>query len=335
MKRKGLIALALTIGLVFTGCSGATSNSASKDSNSKTEVSKNYPVKIKNFTSDKKEFEVTFDKKPEKVITTNQTTTELLLDLGLEKSMIGTSYLDNPILDKLKDKYDKIPVLSAKYPTKEQVLEKNPDCIIGWKSVFTDKTLGSVESWNEKGVKTFIQRNSGVMPGSNIENVYKDIEDLGKIFDIKDTTDNYIKAIKDRISKVQDTIKDVKEPLKVLVMEGSDSNKYFAYGSNTLAGDMVEKAGGKNLAEKSVDISAENIVSLNPDVIVLIHFEAQVKDNKGTDALLNNPALQNVQAIKNKKIVPTPLAETYGGGVRTASGVENLAKAFYPEKFKN
>lgn len=335
MKRKGLIALTLTMGLIFTGCSGSATNSSSTDSKPKTEVSKNYPVKVTNFTFDKKEKEITFDKKPEKVITTNQTTTELLLDLGLEKSMIGTCYLDNPILDSLKDKYDKIPVLSPKYPTKEMVLEKNPDFIVGWKSVFSDKTLGSVDSWNEKGVKTFIQRNSGVTDSQTIENVYKDIEDLGKIFDIKESSDKYLKTMKDRIGKVESAVKDVKEPLKVLVIEGSDSNKYSAYGATSLVSDMVQKAGGKNLAEKNGALGAENIVALNPDVIVLIHFEAQIKDNKDASALLSNPALQNVQAIKNKKIIPTPLAETYGGGVRTASGVENLAKAFYPEKFKN
>lgn len=335
MKRKGLIALAIIMGLAFTGCSSAATSSSSTDSKAKTEVSKNYPVKITNFTFDKKEKELTFDKKPEKVITTNQATTELLLDLGLEKSMIGTCYLDNPILDSLKEKYDKIPVLSPKYPTKEQVLEKSPDFIVGWKSVFSDKTLGSVDTWNEKGIKTFIQRNSGVTDAQTIENVYKDIEDLGKIFDITESADKYLKTMKDRISKVETTLKDVKEPLKVLVIEGSDNNKYRAYGSNTLVADMVQKAGGKNLAEKSGALGAENIVALNPDVIVLIQFETQVKDNKDTSALLSNPALQNVQAVKNKKVIPTPLAETYGGGVRTASGVENLAKAFYPEKFKN
>ena len=334
MKKKNLITLILGVSLLFTACSSTTSTIKEDKSKAEATSSKNYPVSVTNFNFDKTENKITFDKKPERVISTNQTTTELLLHFGLEDKLVGTAFMDNPILDNLKEKYDKIPVLSEKYPTKEMVIEKNPDFIIGWKSAFSDKVLGSVSSWNEKSVNTFIQRNSGISEKATVENVYKDIEDIGTIFDIKDKTDAYINDMKKSIENIENSIKDVKSKVKVLVIEGSKDNKYYAYGSNTLVSDMVEKAGGKNVVEKGGTIGPENIVELNPDVIVLIHFEAQVNDNKEKDALLNNPALQSVEAIKDKKILYTPLAETYGGSVRTSKGIENLAKGFYPDLVK-
>ncbi|WP_027633174.1 ABC transporter substrate-binding protein [Clostridium hydrogeniformans] len=334
MKKKSLIALTLGVSLLFTACS-STSSTVKEDKNkAEATSSKSYPASVTNFNFDKTENKITFNKKPERVISTNQTTTELLLHFGLEDQLVGTAYMDNPILDNLKEKHDKIPVLSDKYPTKEMVIEKNPDLIIGWKSAFSDKVLGGVNTWNEKDVNTFIQRNSGIAEKATVENVYKDIEDIGTIFDIKDKTDAYIADMKKNIEGIENSIKDVKSKLKVLVIEGSKDNKYTSYGSNTLVSDMVEKAGGKNVVEKGGTMGPENIVELNPDVIVLIHFEAQVKDNKEKDALLNNPALQSVQAIKDKKILYTPLAETYGGSVRTATGIENLAKGLYPDLVK-
>ncbi|SHK02338.1 ABC transporter substrate-binding protein [Paramaledivibacter caminithermalis] len=291
-----------------------------------------YPVTIKNYNAQGEEYKITFTKKPSKVITTNQPPTEILLTLGLQDCMAGTAFLDSPILPELEETYKKIPVLSERYPSKEVVIAQQPDMIFGWSSVFFDKNLGSVESWNEKNVKTFIQRNSGVAPKRCIENVYKDIEDIGKIFNVEDKANKLIEIMKERISDIEEKVKG-KEPVKVLVLEGVGDNKYYSYGKKSLVNNMVEKAGGINLADKGGTYSAENIVAKNPDVIILIHYLEQEKDNKEAEALRNNPALKNVNAIRNERIIFTPLSETYAGGIRTINGIERFAKGFYPELF--
>ncbi|SHE74141.1 ABC transporter substrate-binding protein [Clostridium fallax] len=307
-----------------------------KDATSTTEGENKdkYPVTIENFNSESKTIEETFKETPKRVISTNQTTTEMLLELGLGQYMVGTSYLDNQVLPSLEKEYNKIPVLAPKYPSKEVVLEKNPDFIIGWKSAFSDKNLGSVSSWNEKGVNTYIQRNSGVLKKCDVENIYEDIKNIGKIFAIEDKANDYIENMKKKIKGIEEKTKKLDKKAKVLVIEGEGDNKYRAYGDNSLAVDMVEKAGGENVCKKSGSISTENIIEMNPDVIVLIYFEQQAKDNKDADSLLNNESLQKVNAIKDKRILYTPLSETYGGGVRTVLGIETMAKGFYPDLFK-
>lgn len=344
---KRIITVLLSLLLIATltvGC-GSDANTSNNDNQDKVKQQKQedtqdltketsyYPVTIKNYNSQGEEYQITFTKRPDKIITTNQPPTELLLTLGLEDIMVGTSYLDNPILPKLKEKYEKIPVLSNRYPSKEVVIAKQPNLIFGWSSAFMDKNIGSVESWNKKGVYTFIQRNSGVADERSIENVYKDIDDIGKIFNIKDKADKLINSMKERISNIQDKIKD-EEPVKVLALEEAGDNKYRVYGKTSLINDMIEKAGGINLAEKSGTYSIENIVAKNPDAIILIHYLEQEKDNDSIKGLKNNSVLNNVNAIKNDKIIFTPLAETYAGGIRTIKGIERFAKEFYPELFK-
>ncbi|RAK10588.1 iron complex transport system substrate-binding protein [Halanaerobium saccharolyticum] len=292
-----------------------------------------YPVTVKNYNTAGDEYKITFEKKPERVITTNQPPTELLLRLGLEDFMVGTAWLDNPISAELKEKYEKIPVLSDRYPAKEVVIAKEADLIMGWNSVFSPKNLGTVESWNSRGVKTFIQRNSGVIKNRGIDNIYKDISDIGKIFNIEARAAELINSMKDRIEIIQKKT-EAKKTVKVLILEGAGNNKYRSYGRDSLVNEMVEKAGGINLAKKSGTFSPENIIAKNPDIIILIYYLEQDNANKTAESLKNNSALQNVKAIKNNRIVYTPLAETYAGGVRTINGIERFAEAFYPELFR-
>lgn len=343
MKKK-ILSIILALGLTTSFLAGCGNSSEKENKNakettkveesSKKDESKgNYPVKIKNFDAQKNEFEVTFKQKPTKVITTNQPATEVMLALGLEDSLVGTCYRDNPILPELEEAYKKVPILSERYPSKEVVLSKKPDMLFGWGSAFFDKSLGNVTDWNKKEVNTFIQRNS-VLKERTVENEFKDIGEIGKIFNVTEKSDKLISDMKAKIEDIQKKTKTAKSPVKVLVIEGSGDNKYYAYGKNSLVTDMVEKAGGTNITDKGGEISLETILEKNPDVIALISFEMQKSDNKEISALLNNKSLQNVNAIKNKKVVDTPLAETYVGGVRVANGIERLAKGFYPELFK-
>lgn len=336
--------LILGVMAVFTimslsACSGNNSSKNSESGSNKETLAKqgNYPVTITNYNYAGEEIKVTFDKIPEKVLTTNQTTTELMIDLGLEKHLVGTCFLDNPILDRLEEKYEKIPVVSEKYPTKEQVLALQPDLIFGWKSVFADKTLGDVKDWNERKVNTFVQRNTVKAVGNfTIENGLQDINDLGAIFNIKDKTDKYVKDLRDRLNKIEEKTSKVKDKKKVLILEAEKKGQFRVYGKNDLAGDMVLKAGGENLGEKSGSMSLENIVAANPDAIVFIHFgdDKQIQEADLVKEFTENKALVNVNAVKDKKIIITGLAETWAGGVRTVDAVERYAKELYPELFK-
>lgn len=344
---KKLILGVITISMVMSlsACSGNNSSKNSEGANKNSvetsakqgDKQSHYPVTITNYNYAGEEIKVTFDKMPEKVLTTNQTTTELMLDLGLEKYLVGTCYLDNPILDRLADKYKKVPVVSEKYPTKEQVLALQPELILGWKSVFADKTLGDAKDWNERKIKTFAQRNTVKTVGNyTVENGFKDIDDLGTIFNITDKTDKYVKELRDRLNKIEEKTSKLENKKKVLILENEEKGKFRLYGKNDLVGDMIVKAGGENLGEKSGTMSLENIVSANPDAIILVHFgdEKEVNDAEVAKVLTGNKALANVNAIKNNKIIITGLAETWAGGVRTVDAVERYAKELYPELFK-
>ena len=66
---------------------------------------------------------------PQRAITMNQGTTEILLALGLADRTVGTAYLDDHIWGELAEAYSQIPVLSDEYPNATQIRDLKPDFI--------------------------------------------------------------------------------------------------------------------------------------------------------------------------------------------------------------
>lgn len=157
---------------------------------------------------------LSFSKENVRAVSTSQFTTEILLAIGAENQILGTAYLDDEILPELKEKYDKIPVLSKGAPTKEQFYALNPNLLTGWKSIATPKNLGTVEELKENGVKVVFTKSQDT---SKIEDIYDDILMFGDIFDLKDNAKNVVENMKKDIIKVTENNKN-KKSIKVLHM---------------------------------------------------------------------------------------------------------------------
>lgn len=341
MKNKSIKIVSLVVILIcIIGVFVACKDKKDVKNTTQTETvakEKGYPVTIDTYSYEGKVIKETFDKAPSRVITTNQTATELLLKLGLGDKIVGTAYLDNPILPSLKDEYSKLKVLSDKYPTKEQALGVNPDFIFGWSTAFAPKALGSIESWNERGVNCYVQRDTAKAASPyTVNNFFIDVENLGKIFNIQKETTNYVNELKADLKAIKDKTDTLKKKKKVLILEAPENGMYRAYATTDLVGDMATLAGGVDPITKPGSISAEDIIKYNPDAIILIHYGKGEtdSDNSLKNVFLDNPALQSVTAVKDKDIILAGLTETWGGGVRTVPTIQRFAKELYPNLYK-
>ena len=108
-----------------------------------------YPLTIQNGDNT-----LVFDKAPERAVTLNGHVTELMLSLGLAPNMVGTAYLNHPILDSLKAEYDAIPILSdgTGSPSLEVVLATGADFTFGRLNAYRDTAVAPVEKLKELGV---------------------------------------------------------------------------------------------------------------------------------------------------------------------------------------
>jgi len=106
--------------------------SPSTETSQKANAETTYPLTIKTYDAKGNEVEQVFDKAPEKVITNNLSTTEILLELGLKDKIVGMLNPDNAVTDKYKDAIATIPQIGDKKTvSQETVLSYEPDAVMG------------------------------------------------------------------------------------------------------------------------------------------------------------------------------------------------------------
>lgn len=290
--------------------------------------------KLKNdYKGDPRELE--FSEVPKRAISLNQSTTEILLTLGLEKQMIGTSYLDEEILPNLKEAYESVEVIAKEYPSVEQIVAKNPDFLIGWPSAFTDSYITSYEYWDNKGINAYVPNSSLANGEQTLEMVYQDILDIGKIFNVSDKADKVVNEMKTTVNNVKEKTDKVDKKVEIALIHGFKEGKISTRSSKGLQNNLITLAGGVNVFPDSEggELSAEKLVEKNPQMLVINSYMG----NKGSDAIIKSlkedPVLSKLDAVKNNKFVICQLSDVQVG-VRNANAVENMAKGFYPELFK-
>ena len=281
--------------------------------------------------------EVVFTEMPQKVICCHLYTAENMVMLGLADKIVGknipTNDAEKPLLE-LENEFENIPEIKK---SNESVVAAGADLVIGQVSAFKDSAWGSYEKLESQGIKALTITGTMVQD-ETIEDVYTDIENLGKIFKVEDRAEKLISDIKSKIEETQNAVKDIKEEdkVKVFVMDSFKGNEIYTTSSG-LESNLIELAGGINTTKGMADsrwfnTSVETLVSANPDVIIFNDYGSQTIEEK-MDFINNNPALSEVTAVKNKSYFTIPLVEVMQD-IRSASACEKFAKFFYPQCFE-
>lgn len=108
----------------------------------------------------------------------------------------------------------------------------------------------------------------------------------------------------------------------------------FTAGKDTFMNELITKVGGINIVDDASgwpQYSAEKVLAKNPQV-VLTTYGYYVKDPVGS--VLGRTGWQNVDAVKNKRVVDLDSNIVTRPGPRIIDGMELIAKALYPELFK-
>ena len=289
-----------------------------------------YPVTVETYSADGEKIELTFDKAPEKVLCVYQSAIENMLALGLGDRVIANAMLDVPVKDEWKDQFDKVQYFE-KAPSKEAVLDMAPDMIISWSSYFRDKTLGDVKFWHDRGVKTYINLNSGIMKPDKLEYEYQDIRTLGKIFNKNEEAEALIAEMEKKIAEGQ-KLSESREPVTAVILEIEGDNQFRNYGEDSIGGNIASLAGAKLVFDKNGKFGLEELIEHNPEVIFTVYFgDAKLRDGE-KEKILNNPQLQSLDAVKNGRVYPIMLSEVYSSGVRTADGIDTIVNGLYNER---
>lgn len=279
---------------------------------------------------------VTFTQMPQKVLCCHLYAAENMVMLGLEDYIAGKNVPANEAekpLDELADRFADIPEIERSH---ENAVALGTDLVIGQVSAFKDTGWGSYEQFESKGINCLTITGT-LVQDETVDQVYEDIENLGKIFHVEDRAAALIADIQAQIQETQDAVKDVadEDRVGVFVLDTFKGNEIYTTSSG-LESNLIELAGGRNVTRNMADsrwfnTSVETLVETNPDIIIINDYGTQTVQEK-MDFLTGNPALADVPAVKNNAILVIPLVAVMQD-VRAASACRTFAEYFYPECF--
>ncbi len=276
---------------------------------------------------------ISFERPPSHVVSADPRFTEILLALGLQHLVVGTlpAYATELRPD-LRAAYAAVPLIGENSPTLEKVTAASPDFIWASPFFFTDKSIGTRDAWQTRGVATYVPAGSCRTSGSSINDTYADILAMGSIFGVSPVAERLVEELKASVAATHARVESA-SPVKVFVYALLDpGNPPFTRGNLGIANDIIEQAGGVNvfagLTGFTQQIGWEEILKADPDVIVVLDADdATAKRNE----LLSNPIAASLRAVKLGRIVVVPIHSVSTPDLHNAEAVAALSLGFHPE----
>nr|WP_296775639.1 ABC transporter substrate-binding protein [Rhodococcus sp. (in: high G+C Gram-positive bacteria)] len=329
------LAFAMLAALALTSCSTSEPAAAGNTSHDS-----NFPLTIENCGQD-----VVIDAPPQRAVSLNQGSTEILLSLGLADRMVGTATWTDPVRSNLASDNDRVPRLADNKPSFEVVLDAEPDFVsasfggtlgpggVAERSQFeqlgvpnylspTDCTGKTDESVNADGART---------SPLEIETVYREVRDLAAIFDVRDRGEAFVAELKDRFDKASAT---VDAPGTSLVYWFADTATPYMAGCCGSSGIITNSVGAQNIYSDTTDewpqVSWESVADRNPSAFVLTDLSRRTLAGDALDSkiafLESNPVTARLPAVMDKRFIVVNGADL-NPSIRTIDGVEKVAAA--------
>ncbi|SCK30249.1 ABC transporter substrate-binding protein [Streptomyces sp. WMMB 322] len=256
---------------------------------------------------------------PSRAVTLDQSSTETLLALGVADRMAGTSYLKTSIAPRYRADYKKVPVLSPKTLTSEQLRAANPDlAVASFAELYGKDRVGTREELKDAGLPSYVSavdcprhNKPGMTP---FDLLFKDYENLGRMFRTEHRAQELIDRQKKEVQQAASVRKNVKDkPSVVWIYSVFDGAPYVA-GKGGLPSEMSRLVGAKNafddVNEQWPEVSWEAVADRDPDLIVLgdIPELGQPGDSAGDKLrmLREDPLTSKLSAVRKKRILTVP-----------------------------
>lgn len=256
----------------------------------------------------KLEFEAT----PRSVATLNPGMMDILLALGANVTGRPT------ITTEMKEDVKAIQEIGNPHePSFEQIAALNAEILIVPPSFQQFAT--TVEATGTKIV--YLNMNS-------VDDIKKTITQYGELFNNTAKANELVAQIDEKIAQGA-----TESTLDALIVYGAPGT-YLVALDNSLYGDILKKAGGKNIAadlpatEKFpsyATLSVEKIVERNPKVIMLITHANPATVKEGFEKQLKeNAAWKNLDAVKNNQIIILPAELFDNPGTQVVEAIDYM-----------
>lgn len=280
---------------------------------------------------------VTVDTAPERIVSTSQPGTEMLLALGLGDRIAGTAFTYGDPPQEYAEQFAKIPTLDAQgAPKREVMLAARPDFVVaGYLADDTNPEDGfaSLEELEQAGAPVFgLTVNCTDDPaGTSIETTYEDLLALGALLGAQDRAEQVVASMRAQVADVAARVEGRPAPSVLIYSNGEGP---LGVAGSGLSADLVRLAGGRNvfadLPTTFERVSVEAAIEKQPEVFLTVDYTPGSTPQEKADTLYK--LLPSAPATTQRRSFP--VADVgLGTSVQNGETVEAIARALFPDAF--
>ncbi len=257
--------------------------------------------------------EVTIEQSPTRIVSIAPSNTEMLFALGLDDRIVGVdSFSTYP-----PEARQKPQVGSYLEPDLERVVAAEPDLILA-----TEAHVGTVlPELDALGLPTV------VIEPADLDEVFSGMLLIGTITDVSPQAQQVVCELQTRVDAVAEAVAGASRPRVFFEL----SPDLYTAGPGSYIDELITRAGGENVAASAAEmwpqLSAEALVSANPDVILLADHEAGIT----AEHVAARPGWQDMNAVARGRIVLLESDLVARPGPRVVDGLEAIAAALHPD----
>lgn len=325
-KRLGLLALIVLALFSLAACSTGEEDVVEPDNGAVEDLDQDedvleeevvsFPVEVNNGLGNM----VTIEEEPEKIVSLNPSSTEMIFALGLGDKVVGVSsncnYPEEATTKEIVGDYEGVNL--------ERVVELDPDLVLVYG--FIDEEDAAVFEGAGITVISFL--------GESISEVVENIKILGKATGRNQEAEELTDAMLEKKDEIVEKVKD-QESVKVFYEIWHDP--LMGAGKGSFMDELITLTGAQNIAEDAdgayPQYDIEQLIERDTDV----YLTSQAMDDITEESIKARPGYESLTAIKNDRIhlfKGTEADMVSRPGPRIVDALELVAKAIYPDAFK-
>ncbi|WP_394172518.1 ABC transporter substrate-binding protein [Guptibacillus hwajinpoensis] len=323
-KLYSLLVLLLLVTGIMAGCGSNEAQNNTNEGNTNTEQAENtedstFPVTI----TDALDQEVTIENDPERIVSLIPSNTEILFALGAGEEVVGVSDFAN-----YPEETADIEKVGGMEFNLEKIISLKPDLVLAHGSSAHNSEAG-LQQLRDAGIKVVV-----VNDATSFDEVYNSMEMIGQATGEMEAAETTIRDMEKKLDEVKTKAEAISEDeQKNVFVEVSPAPEIYSPGKNTFMDDMLTMIHAKNVThdeEGWPKVDQEAIIEANPDVIVTTYG---YYTEKPVEQVMSRDGWQDVTAVKEKQVFDVHSDLVTRSGPRLVEGVEELAKAVYPDVF--
>ena len=312
-KYVGVAAAAALIILALTRCAGLAASGAAPTGTARAPI----------LLTDGLGRQVQLAAPAQRVVSLAPSNTEILFAIGAGSQVVGRDeFSDFPAE---ANSIQSVGGSMGEYST-ETILALQPDLVLA-AEINPPELVRALEGL---GLRVYYLSNPVMLEG-----MYANLENVGQLTGRGSEAAALIRSLRGRVSAVDEKISTVSDkPVVFYEIDATDPGKPYTYGPGTFGDQLIQRAGGLNVAGNLQDaypqVSLEQIVVARPEVILL----GDAQFGTTIQSVQARAGWDQLPAVLNGRIHPFDDNLVSRPGPRLVDGLEQLARLLHPELFR-